>query len=170
MNKKPNDSRIVFIIFTLVCVGAVVLGGFASMRQRAEEVYLKEQQQHSYFFLGQNKLIVEVATTPEQKAQGLSGRNEIGSDGMLFLFPGGQEVRFWMKDMQFALDFIWIRDEQVVAITENVLAPDPSQRLHELPVIQPAPNQKVDAVLEVPAGYVQRNAVQIGQTAKLLGS
>ena len=35
--------------------------------------------------IGKNELNVEIALTPEEIQQGLSGRNEIGSDGMLFV-------------------------------------------------------------------------------------
>ena len=51
------------------------------------------------------------------KLLGLSGRPNIGSDGLLFILPAGKH-RFWMKDMQFNLDMVWIDQNQVVGISK----------------------------------------------------
>jgi hypothetical protein len=95
-------------------------------------------------------LRVEVADDALERSRGLSGRASLQSNtGMLFLFEEPQLVSFWMKDMRFALDFLWIRDGVVVDITEHVPAPTGD----DLPTY--APNQPVDMVLEVNAGWVE---------------
>lgn len=61
-----------------------------------------------------NKCIaLEYAETARSRAQGLSGREFLGSNsGMLFIFDKSKKECMWMKDMQFAIDIIWLDEEQ----------------------------------------------------------
>lgn len=60
--------------------------------------------------------------TPELRTKGLSGRASLGTDEvMLFVFE--REVRnfFWMKDMLFSIDIVWLdADKQIIHIEKNV--------------------------------------------------
>src|SRR3989344_1094105 len=57
---------------------------------------------------GQN-IKVELALTPAEQEKGLSGRSELKEgEGMLFVFNNSDEYVFWMKDMNFAIDMIWL--------------------------------------------------------------
>ncbi|MBU0576044.1 DUF192 domain-containing protein [Patescibacteria group bacterium] len=96
---------------------------------------------------------LEVVNTPQSITQGLGGRDELGVEGMLFVF--GQELMpaFWMKEMRFDLDLVWIKDMRVVEITERVPAPIEGVSATQLPTY--SPSQSVDMVLEVKAGQVQ---------------
>ena len=102
----------------------------------------------------------EVARTVEEQAQGLSGRGSLPRDaGMLFVLEEEGRPGFWMKDMRFPLDFIWIsRDRRVVDLTENV--PDPETAGTTVSGIQP--DQPALYVLEVNAGVVPEYGVQVG--------
>ena len=52
---------------------------------------------------------VELAVTAKEKERGLSGRKELKSGtGMLFLNDHKEVYPYWMKEMQFPLDFVWI--------------------------------------------------------------
>src|SRR3989344_9082121 len=54
-------------------------------------------------------LLVEVADSEVERAQGLSGRKVLAEQtGILFVFPTAEQHAFWMKDMNFALDIIWL--------------------------------------------------------------
>ncbi len=104
------------------------------------------------------ELMVEVVISPESTQQGLSGRSEIGADGMLFVFPQKEIRHFWMPDMKFNIDIVWINDETVVGIRENVLKPMPLQKV--LPTY--TSNQPVNVVLELPAFRAQELSIQPG--------
>ena len=105
---------------------------------------------HTYLTIGDDVLRVEVVHTPESITRGLSGRPEIGADGMLFVLPQNQVPVFWMKEMQFDLDLVWIAGDSVQKVTPNVPAPDPETALSDLPKY--SPSEVADLVLEVPAG------------------
>lgn len=110
-------------------------------------------------------LVVEIADDALERARGLSGRAALQPNtGMLFLFEDAFIPSFWMKDMNFALDFLWIRDGTIVDITENVPAPSGD----DLPTY--SPNQPIDMVLEVNAGWIAQHGGKealIGERAVL---
>lgn len=97
-----------------------------------------------------HELRVEAVTTPESITQGLSGRTEIGSEGMLFVLPERRAASFWMRDMLFDLDMVWIDGSVVVKIDEAVPAPAPGAPLSELPSY--SSEVPVTHVLELPSG------------------
>lgn len=100
--------------------------------------------------VGKNELNVEIASTPEQIQRGLSGRSEIGSDGMLFTINPPRQTAFWMKDMLFPLDIIWIYGNKITGIEKNVPASPADTTADKLPLYN-SPSL-VDYVLELTAG------------------
>ncbi len=113
--------------------------------------------------IGDAKLLVEIADTAAKQTLGLSGREKLSdTQGMLFDFRNtlkGQLV-FWMKDMNFDLDLIWIKNLEVVDITKNVLAPPPNTPTEKL--VRYSPNSESDMVLEVRSGWSDDNKIKIG--------
>jgi hypothetical protein len=105
-----------------------------------------------------HEIEVEIADTPEKTVLGLSGRESLGeNEGMLFLFSDTRTHVFWMFDMNFPLDIIWIRDGVVVEIVENAPAPVGG----EAPTTF-IPGQVANAVLELNAGKAQELGIKVG--------
>jgi uncharacterized protein len=113
------------------------------------------------------KLSVQVMTTLADKAQGLSGRDKTeNNQGMLFDFgTGAAEIpTFWMKDMKFNLDFIWIKNGKIIGITPNAAAPaSPGEKLSLY-----NPPSPIDQVLEVNAGWAETNNIKTGDEVRLV--
>lgn len=110
-----------------------------------------------YVQIADNTIDVEIAKTPRDWEKGLSGREHLyDNHGMLFVFPYEHTPEFWMKDMNFDIDIIWIKIGTIVDITKNVKRSEGS----ELPTY--SPSSPVDTVLEVPAGYSDENNLQVG--------
>ncbi len=103
---------------------------------------------------------VEVVNESSSIIKGLSGRLIIGSDGMLFVL--GQKIKpsFWMKEMKFALDLIWISDNRIVQIDKNVPFPDQNLALALLPRYQSS--FFVNQVLEVVDGFTDKQQIEVG--------
>ena len=98
----------------------------------------------------------EIADNDEKRNTGLSGRKSLEkNDGMLFVFQLPSKYSFWMKDMRFPLDIIWIdENKKIIAISENIS-----------PETYPAsfsPSEPVKYVLEVNAGWSETNEVGVG--------
>lgn len=105
---------------------------------------------------------VEVAATPSTRERGLSGHRPLADDeGMLFVFDHAERYAFWMKDMLFSIDIIWIKDGLVADITTDVPTPIADQPLPSF-----APRVPVDRVLEVPAGFSAKHGLRIGSTVE----
>jgi len=107
---------------------------------------------------------VETASSPETRAQGLMYRSRlVGIQGMLFIFESDDKYTFWMKNMKFPLDIIWInKDNIIVDIKENV--PPCVEFCESL-----APAQDARYVLEVLSGFVEKHSVEIGDKVDLSG-
>ncbi len=104
---------------------------------------------------------VDIADTPEARGRGLSGRESLAQDaGMLFVFPQDGYHGFWMKDMNFPIDIIWLSGEgRVVDMAESV-APESYPASFQ-------PRVAARYVLEVNAGFAKAHNIAIGDTASL---
>lgn len=72
---------------------------------------------------GAHRFAVEVAVTPQQRAQGLMFRERLPAEsGMLFLYPAEQPVSMWMKNTLIPLDMLFIAgDGRIVRIAERAV-------------------------------------------------
>lgn len=115
--------------------------------------------------VGAQQLSVAVANTDAALEQGLSGRQRLtDTQGMLFDMrgTGATQPGFWMKDMLFNLDFIWINKGRVIGTTPEV--PAPQNATATLPVYYPP--SPADMVLEVNAGWSAAHQVKTGDEVK----
>ncbi|KKP97576.1 MAG: hypothetical protein UR99_C0009G0008 [Candidatus Moranbacteria bacterium GW2011_GWD2_36_12] len=119
-----------------------------------------------FYSLAGNKIIpleinsnifhVEVVDNSQKMQKGLGGKNGICERcGMLFVFPRSGKYAFWMKDMKFPLDLIWISQGRVVHIEKNI-QPDFQGTLF--------PSEDADKVLEVNAGSIDSLEIKTGDT------
>ena len=109
---------------------------------------------------------VEVVNTPKSTTLGLSGRDDIGQEGMLFIFPTSENRYFWMKDMKFDIDIVWIEDDQVVEITKNV--PKPEENTPDNRLLTYSPNQNINMVLELNKAGAEKYNINPGDVVQLV--
>ncbi len=104
--------------------------------------------------VGSQTFEVGIADNILARAQGLSGRPSLGeTEGLFFIFPFASSTGFWMKDMNFPIDIVWINGGKVIGFSEN-LQPGPGKSIFVLPRYYPP--EPVDRVLEVNAGAVKQ--------------
>jgi uncharacterized membrane protein (UPF0127 family) len=104
--------------------------------------------------INNEKLTVDVANDDRERYQGLSNREKLGKNqGMLFVHDWLSKHQYVMRGMKFDLDFIFIKDDKVVDIAKNVSKDFKGK-------IQGA--TEYDKILEVPAGWVDRNGIGLG--------
>lgn len=116
--------------------------------------------------IADEELQVYVANSKESRQKGLSGRDSLGEkQGMLFVFNElDTKPAFWMKEMNFSIDIIWINDNQISQIDENV-PPQPDVAEKDL-TLYPA-EDPVDYVLETTAGFVEKYKIKVGDEVDL---
>lgn len=106
--------------------------------------------------IGDAQLQVRFADTPAERAQGLSGSPPLRDDeGMLFVFPQPERPGFWMKDMRFPIDILWISGEKRVIGFEEQVVPESYPRAYR-------PTEDILYVLEVPEGFVKKHRISVG--------
>lgn len=123
----------------------------SSLSQKIEKVEINNQ----FFKVG-------LANTVESRSQGLSGRQNLDQDsGLLFLFDKSDRYGFWMKDMNFPIDIIWIDEDGLIVHLEKNLKPEtfPKVFLPKLPAI---------SVLEINAGLIDKYKIKLGSKVTFL--
>ena len=120
--------------------------------------------------IGDATYTVDLAVQPEDRQQGLSGRESLAQDaGMLFVFEEERPLHFWMKEMRFPLDIIWIDAQcRLIDVARDVPIPPSDAGNEEIPRVQsPSPARYV---LELNAGEAARSGLQAGNLAEFEGS
>ncbi len=136
----------------------ILLGGVAFYMIRPVE---HAGQTLSAVTINGHEYLVELANTPALQQQGLSDRLLLAPDtGMLFQFTKPGKYSFWMKDMRFSIDMIWIRDGKVVGFVVDAPIGNTIPAIFTPPV-------EVDMVLEVNAGTVKADGITIGDAVSL---
>ncbi len=164
------------VLSTLLILGIFlllgILAGFYFISKRPQPTLRTAEVK-----IGENVFAVEVASTTISRVRGLSGRNGLAeNEGMFFIFDELGTNGFWMKDVKFPIDIIWIAGDspsqisqgeiwegKVVGFAENA-APEPGVPLWKLKIYYPP--ELVDRVLEVNAGMVKRLGIKVGDRVK----
>ena len=103
MSRKKKMTLLIFGIILIII--AIAGGVWWFMMMGRPNPSLPEER----LVVGSSAFTVEIASTTLQKMTGLSFRTALAPDhGMLFTFGAAAVQNFWMKDMNFAIDMIWI--------------------------------------------------------------
>ena len=146
-------------IFISMNVSLCIIQLFAFNQSFAEEIVYS----HAIVTTSTGEEIsVEVADTLKKRSLGLGKRMSLKKGwGMLFVFEKRKPHRFWMKDMQFPLDVIWLDNHRIVHIIHNA---KPANYRDEPEVMNsPVP---VNFVLEIAAGRAEKLRLKTGQRMK----
>lgn len=101
-------------------------------------------------------LAADLAMSADEQAKGLSIKDNLRPDeGMLFPYDSPRILSFWMKDMKFPIDILWLNaNKEVVHIEENL---QPCSQF--LPCPSYTPDVQAQYVLETVAGFSSANGV-----------
>ena len=103
-------------------------------------------------------LPVEIARTPEARAQGLMGRERLGANaGMLFVYEDDARRFFWMKNTLIPLSLAFIDKRGEVLEIIHLQPHRPGTRIPSY-----RSRNKVRRVLEVNQGWFLRNGFGLG--------
>lgn len=110
---------------------------------------------------GKYPIKVGFADTAEEQQQGLSGTTSLPTKtGKLFIFETPNNHSFWMKDMLYPIDMVWIDENmQIVSISYNS-TPESYPKIFNA-------GQNVKYVLEINAGEAAKNGLSTGTKLKL---
>ena len=119
--------------------------------------YINKKPNNLEITFGSTTIYAQVADTENKRSLGLSYTQKIGENaGMLFVFPDSAIRNFWMRDMYFDLDMLWLdENKQVVGFFENVSKDSYHAKDPSLSKIYHSPDN-TKYVLEVNAGTISK--------------
>jgi uncharacterized membrane protein (UPF0127 family) len=160
-----KQSLYVIGILSAVIVGVFLLFSIKTIPGQKKDIEGVDQGGEFSEYLSYNRgqvifgseiIPVFIADTSPLRTQGLSGKKTLPQEyGMLFIFPKEGLYSFWMKDMNFAIDMVWINEEGTVVHIESNVAPETYPNLF-------TSTESALYVLEVNAGWVGENRVRVG--------
>ncbi len=101
---------------------------------------------------------VEVADTPDARQQGLSGHIGLNEgEGLLFVFEQDGLHSFWMRDMLFSIDILWISSDGRVVFIEKSASPESFPASF-------TPPTPARYVLEVASGFSEAHDIEAGRS------
>lgn len=113
------------------------------------------------FFIGKakndtiRKIDIELATTDEERANGLMNRKSMSDEqGMLFVFPAAEEQSFWMKNTYISLDIIYVNEQLEIVSVQKYATPLSEESLPSF--------KKAMYVVEVNAGFCDKYHIAYG--------
>ncbi len=107
------------------------------------------------------KIKLRIARDRDELVKGLSGTDNLPHDeAMLFVFNKPDVYSFWMKDMKYPLDIVWLDSTFKVVHIESNVAPESYPLLY-------TPSAQAQYVLEFNAGTIRGTNVDIGNILKV---
>ena len=108
------------------------------------------------------RLRVDVADNPDERRQGLSGRQSLGDfEGMLFVFDTADYHGMWMRGMNFPIDIFWIDNDLKVVHVEKNVSPDTYPAIF-------SPPTPARFVLETRAYFSETFGIEAGDKLQLV--
>jgi uncharacterized membrane protein (UPF0127 family) len=107
---------------------------------------------------GSPRLLLELATTPDERSRGLMFRTSLPEDaGMLFVFEQQSSGAFWMRNTLIPLSIAYIDRDGTVLDIQDMQPEVPGQPTPTYPPAKP-----YWYALEVNQGWYAENGVAIG--------
>jgi uncharacterized protein len=106
---------------------------------------------------GARRYTLQIATTPVQQHLGLGDRASLPRDeGMLFVFDRPGTQCFWMKDMHFPLDMIWLSGNKRIGYIKANISPATYPHVF-------CPSVPAQYVIELNAGQAAQAGMHTGE-------
>ena len=155
---KTRQTRVLYV-FSIIAIGALLL--VLLLRFKAEAPISVPKGYDDVLLAGNVSIPVTIADTPEEQEIGLSNTTNLDQNtGKLFVFNTPGKYGFWMKDMNYPIDLVWIdRDLKIIAVDKDV-SPQSYPNIFY-------PPQEVQYVLEVDAGFSTASGLSVNQLLTL---
>jgi uncharacterized protein len=141
------------ILLTLALLLLIVGGIYLTQRDMKEGNTLSFFKKAPIVTINNHAFEVSVASSQKELEIGLSETKSLSENqGMIFLFEKPDYYSFWMKNMKFPIDIIYINQDKIVTIKDNVAPPKDN---NEIPAIYTS-DEPSNRVLEIQAGLSKK--------------
>jgi uncharacterized protein len=160
MNSKRNLLLFAIVVVFIVLVSFLINQNILKMNL----VNFKEADIKGVKIAGQN-IKVDLALTNAEREQGLSARVALAeNNGMLFVFERSGNYPFWMKNMNFPIDIIWINEDMKVIYIKKDARPESYPETYGPDISE----GDAKYVLEVVSGFSGRNNLKEGDKIEFI--
>lgn len=135
--RKRSPARLGLAVILLLLGGYLLVSGIRNITDDKSVLVMPNGQ----------RLSAEIPDDQTERQQGLSGRDNLAENGaMLFKFEQTSDsICFWMKDMKFSIDMVWLDEFKKVVTVKTNVSPDTYPTSF-------CPDSPAQFVIEVPAG------------------
>lgn len=161
-----KDLAIIFGLFILIVALLAFGQGLTSVGFVKDQSSQPTARQKGFtqVSIGTLNVAAKVASKASDRKKGLSNLESLPfGEGLLFVFETPGSYAFWMKDMKFAIDIIWLDENRRVVDLALSVPPEPGKDKKALTLYRPRSDSLY--VLEINAGLAQLHNVQIGDLA-----
>ncbi|MDR3519888.1 MAG: DUF192 domain-containing protein [Candidatus Pacebacteria bacterium] len=149
------------ILFSILFIVIFFLAGFFLISHSAKDTALNIPSNIKSIEIGGQEVKVYLALTGAEQEQGLSGMTSLAPNtGMLFVFNQPGRQLFWMPDMNFSIDIIWITPDMKIDYIEKNATP----ASYPATFGPGASDAMAQYVLEVPTGFSDQNNLKVGDS------
>ena len=160
--KQFNSKKQIITASICLLIALCLLGFSYYEKDMSFKASSESSQGQAVISIGQAVVVADIADTNATREQGLGGRTSLlDNQGMFFMFDTPGLYSFWMKDMVIPIDMIWLDQNLKVIYIESNVSPSTFPSVF-------TPTSPAMYVLEVQSGFAQKNAVKIGDTAKII--
>lgn len=152
--QKKWDRRVFGALLSLVVL--VVIG---------QVVYSYFMTPTAVMHIAGSRFEIRIADDHASRMRGLSGTSHMpAGEAMVFIFDSDDKWSIWMKDMNYAIDIVWLNDKKQVVDYATHVSPDsyPNETF--------GPKEKARYVVEFKSGIVEKKGIKVGQTAVFSGT
>jgi len=111
--------------------------------------------------IGEVSVLASVADSPEERQQGLSNTTMLPDDVVkLFIFDTENKWSFWMKDMLYSIDMIWVNESGKVVTVKSAVTPETYPESF-------TPTDPARYVIETVAGFAEQHGIVPGTVVTL---
>jgi uncharacterized protein len=157
-----NATAIVLVIIGVLIVIGMMFVGKSDLDSTSNVSTSTPQSSSATAKINGKTISLIVVDTEELREVGLGNRASLPADqAMLFVFDAPDTYEFWMKDMKFPIDIIWLDKDFKIVHIESDIAPEtyPDETfMSETPALY---------VLEANALFAQQNNLKIGDTVEI---
>lgn len=152
----PKKRLLILIAVVIALIAGAGIWQFYSAQMAARHSTLPK----AVLKINGISLIVDVAVSEAEREKGLSGRPSLSpNEGMVFVFQTPGLNGFWMPDMHFPIDIIWLDDHLKVVYIQKNATPD------SYPTVF-TPSATSTYVLETVAGFTDEHSIKVGDVGE----
>ncbi len=152
----PSSDRIVLIAAVAV-VGVIVVYAVYTLSGVPGTV---ASAPSSFSVNGKTYTFTYVATTQQERVDGLMNKEITNTTTMLFAFPTSSPWQFWMKDTNTSLDMIWVNATGNAGRVVYLVTGAAPCLADPCPLY--TPTASANYVIEAKAGFAAANDISVG--------